>query len=355
MKVSFQFVRNSALSQDSSSGDTEPIINSVESSSIESAINLMNVYIGKELNLSHCKVIVFSEEYAKSGISSTINTLVNNIQIRPSTNVIVSKCSADYYIANSSSTLESLVTRYYDIFPNSSNYTGYTANVTIGEFFNKMIGSTSQSTAILGGINTTKNTNVSKNDAETISNKSSISGERGNENIGLAVFNGDTLVGELNALETLCHLINTNDISSFNISIPNPNDISKKIDLSITPKKKTKVSIDIQNGSPYIFLNINLEGVILSVDDNIDYLEKSNLDLISSYANNYLKSSMSNYLYKTSKILKTDIDSFGKFATSKFLTEKDWYNYDWLNCYQDAFFDINIDTKIKSSQLLTET
>lgn len=355
MKVSFQFVRNSALSQDSSSGDTEPIINSVESSSIESAINLMNIYIGKELNLSHCKVIVFSEEYAKSGISSTINTLINNTQIRPSTNVIISKCSADYYIANSSSTLESLVTRYYDIFPNSSNYTGYTANVTIGEFFNKMIGSTSQSTAILGGINTTKNTNISKNDAETISNKSSISGERGNENIGLAVFNGDKLIGELNALETLCHLIITNDISSFNISVPNPNDINKKIDLYITPKKETKISVNVKDGSPYISLNIHLDGVILTIDDNVNYLEKSNLNLISSYANSYLKSSMSNYLYKTSKVLKSDIDSFGKFACSKFLTENDWYNYDWLNSYQDAFFDINIDTKIKSSQLLTET
>ena len=32
------------------------------------------------------------------------------------------------------------------------------------------------------------------------------------ESMGLAVFRGDKLVGELNNIETLCHLIITNDL-----------------------------------------------------------------------------------------------------------------------------------------------
>ena len=208
---------------------------------------------------------------------------------------------------------------------------------------------------ILGGANNGENTNNSKNDSDAISNESSILGKRGTENIGLAVFYGDKLVGELNAMETLCHLINTNDVSTFIISIPDPNDNTKNIDLSITPKKKTKTSVDVSNGSPYISVDISLEGHVLTIDDNVDYLDEDNLNTLASYANSYLESNISNYLYKTSKELKSDIDAFGKYAVSAFLTENDWINYDWINNYKDAFFNVNVNTDIKSSLLLTET
>ena len=91
LKVSFQIAKPSSASQGSSTQDETSIINTVETSSIYTAINLMNSYIGKELNLSHCKLVVFSEEVATNGISNEIYTLINDVQIRPSTNIIVSK------------------------------------------------------------------------------------------------------------------------------------------------------------------------------------------------------------------------------------------------------------------------
>ena len=66
MEVTFQF---STAAPSSESGSTEKapvIIHTVDSSSLTNAFNLMNSYMGKEINLSHCKVIVFSEEFAKS-------------------------------------------------------------------------------------------------------------------------------------------------------------------------------------------------------------------------------------------------------------------------------------------------
>ena len=355
MKVSFQFTKNSSLSSSSSSSeDSTFVVNTVDSSSIDTAINLMNIYVGKELNLAHCKVIIFSEEFAKNGLSSEIYTLINNTQLRPSTNVIISRCEANYYIENSKPSLEKLVTRYYDIFPNSSKYTGYTANVTIGDFFNKMISNTSQSTAILGGENKENDIN-SKNDANAISGESSIIGKRGTENIGLAIFNGDKLIGELNAIETLCHLLTTNDVSIFLISIPNPNDPTKSIDLSVCPRKKSKISVDIKNGTPYISLDVYLTAAVMTVDNNVDYLNDANLKSLSSHANSYMESNISNYLYKTSKELKCDIDDFGRKAITNFLTEDDWKNYNWLDTYKDAFFNVHVDTIVESNQLLTET
>lgn len=69
MKVSVQFTKNASLSSSSSSGSSESsnniILISGEADSIFSAINLLNSYVGKEINLSHCSLFIFSEEFAK--------------------------------------------------------------------------------------------------------------------------------------------------------------------------------------------------------------------------------------------------------------------------------------------------
>ena len=68
MKVSAQFTKTASVSPGSgtSAEDIDNIVLvSGEADSIFSAINLLNSYIGKEINLSHCSLIIFSEEFAK--------------------------------------------------------------------------------------------------------------------------------------------------------------------------------------------------------------------------------------------------------------------------------------------------
>lgn len=68
MKISAQFTKSTAISPGSSGSsedDSNIVLVSGEADSIFSCLNLLNTYIGKELNLAHCSVIVFSEEFAK--------------------------------------------------------------------------------------------------------------------------------------------------------------------------------------------------------------------------------------------------------------------------------------------------
>ena len=60
-------------------------------------------------------------------------------------------------------------------------------------------------------------------------------------------------------------------------------------------------------------------------------------------------------MYKTSKDFKSDINGFGKFALKNFITIQDFDQYNWLDNYQNAFFDVEVDTSIKSGMLITET
>lgn len=359
LRVSFQFTNSSSVSETGTSEQSPSIVYSIDASSISSAINQMNAYVGKELSFSHCKLIAISEGLANQGISDEIYTLTNDIQIRPTTNIVITKCTAKVYIENSKPLFENLLTKYYEVFSNSSKYTGFTVNATIGDFFNSLVCKSCEPYAILGGLNSENSSDSSsinsEKDVSGKSNESNIQGELGTENIGVAVFKHDQIIGELNSIETMCFLATRNNVDGFLISVPDPNKEGGILDIYLTPISNTTVDVKIVNGSPYIKLNYRFSGKIESASENINYSDNNFLNEVSSACNNYLESIFSDYLYKTAKTFKSDINGFGQEAKRNFLTLNDFEDYNWEEKYRDSFFDINVDTSIKSSLLLTNT
>lgn len=360
-KISFQFTKPTSSSGEGSTENNTPIINTVETSSISSAVNLMNSYVGKELNMSHCKLIVFSEKVAIQGISDDIYTLVNNIQIRPSSNIVITKTEAKYYLENSKPSLENLFTTYYEIFPSSSEYTGYLSNITIGNFFDALISKTSSPCAILGGTISTSENDLNtyvpsspENSGNIKSNETSIVGKRGSENIGLAVFNNDKLIGELTAIETVCYSILNNSVNGFLITIKDPENTDKYLDIYLLNHNTPKIKVDIINQTPYISIDLNFSGKVYSVNEDSNYLNSDILNNISESVNSYMTSQINNYLYKTSNEFKSDINGFGKYALSSFSTTQDLDNYDWLSNYQNSFFNVTVNSNISSGFLITD-
>lgn len=161
------------------------------------------------------------------------------------------------------------------------------------------------------------------------------------------------LFGELTAIETLCHSIIISEMEECIISIPSPFDADSIIDLYVTLDQNTKNDVKFVNGSPYITSKIYLNAKILSSEKNSNYFEENNLKLIQEYASSYMKSQFENYLYKTSKDYGTDIDMFGRHAVKYFTTWDEWIQYNWLQNYQNAFFDINLNFDVISSYLIS--
>lgn len=128
---------------------------------------------------------------------------MNNVQIRPDCNIIISRCSAEYFLNNSKPTLEKISARYYEVAPSSSDYTGYTEDITLSQFFSDYASTYSQCYGILGGVNSksTQSPNPyesgTQKDSNNKANETLITGKPTIENMGLAVFRDDKLVGEL--------------------------------------------------------------------------------------------------------------------------------------------------------------
>ncbi len=361
LKLSMQIaILNSSneKSSGSSSNDSSTVL-SVECSSIDSGISLINSYISKKVNLSHCKAIVFSEKLAYSGLSDVLYTLVNNIEIRPDCNVIVSKCDAYDFLNNSHPIFESSPANYYELISNSSEYAGYVADLYLSDFYGSVLDSTSQACAILGGINTPEShapSNISSSslDGNYMAGQTPIKSNNKIENMGLAVFVGDKLVGELDNIETLCHLIITNELESATITVPNPFTFDSTISVYINLNKPTVNTLTFVNNFPFITCNIDITGDILSLDRSVNLSNEYDIAMLNSYVNIYLQNAVLEYLYKTSKNFKSDIAGFGKYAIPKYLTWNDWLGSDWLNNYQNAFFKVSVNTNLQGSYLFNK-
>lgn len=352
LKLSFQISALGSSSGESGKAQSDnPKVNTVECSSLENGINIMNSYLSKDLNLAHCKMIVFSEELASMDISRHIYTLVNNEQIRSDANILISRCSAEYFLNNSKPVLESLAARYYETVPLSSEYTGYTQNVTLKQFFIKLSCKCQNPVSILGDVNSSESqsqfsdlSNLEKDSSYKAGQTNINHSSKEVETIGLAVFKNESLVGELTAFETLCHLMVTNQINRAQLTIPNPFVQNESVTLLLKPNNFKK-DVKLVNNTPYISVSPSFEANIITSTKLSPNLSQDEISMLEQSAVSFLNSKISDYLYKTSKQFKSDIDEFGKDAAKYFLYTKDWEDFNWNNAYENAFF--NIDSKIR--------
>ena len=357
LKLSFQFATPSSDSGSSGSSDSDTTTTTVECSSISSGFNLMNSYISKKLNLSHCKVIIFSEELAAMGITEEVQTLINKIQIRPDSSIIISKCSASDFIENAKPNLMTLIARYYEIVVTSGKYTGYYYNSTLENFYSSLEESLVEATAMLGGTNVEqlhyidKDINYIDIDSSYIAGTSLVEDENLIQLMGTAVFKDGKLVGELNGQETISHLIVTNKLDQCIINIPDPFSSDNLISVSIS-LNNTNNKVEFVNNAPYIMVDTSIEAYILTYSDSSNYGTEEALGIIEKYINSYLATHISSYLYKTAKEFNSDIAGFGKKVISKYTNINKWNESNWSNNYKNAFFHVNVSTDLEGSTLM---
>ncbi len=367
LKISFQINMPSSSSSsssgegssDNSSSDDTSVINTVECNSFDVGVSLLNSYLSKKVNMSHCKYLIFSEELASSGIGDYIYSLKNNIEIRPSCNVLISKCSANYFLQNSKPVLNEVATKYFGLETSSEKNTSYTEAVTLKDFFCDLSDTFGNPYAILGSINGISSNNVGNNnqsldDQSYVAKEIDEGSQKNIENLGLAIFKEDKLIGELSGLETIMHLLICNNFQNATVNIPSPFSDSDYISLYIY-SGKSKNSVKIVNGTPYIQCNVSLKMRLLTSSQSSNYMTEENKRLIEEYTNSYFAAHINEYLYKTSKELNSDVCSFGQYAISNFLTWDDWTDYNWLDKYQESFFSPSVNSRLTSSYLLMET
>lgn len=333
IKFSLQIPSSGSSSSESSSSAQASSyqLYSVEGETIDECISILNNYLNKKINFSHCSALILSEEIAQKGIEPFINTLTNNTELRHSCEIIISSTTALDVLEKVANSGEVFSARLFDYLSTSSQYTGYTIQSTFGDFFQALDNDYYNPSCIYASVsNDTVQTN------------------------GIAIFNKATMIGHIDVSNSISHLIVTNDLDTCTITIDNPFEENEKLDLDVSLYKNTEIKIDVINGSPLITLTIYPEGTIRSSGSIFNYIDNNNITSVEHATTNYLEKIIKDYLYTITKKYNSDIVGFKGIYQSTFPTKEEFDKVHWDEIFQDSYFKINIKTKINSSNLFNK-
>lgn len=334
LKISIQTSSSSSDGFSDSTGSSQSSgysIYSAKASTIDEGINILNNYLNKPINLTHCSALIISEELAKQGVQTFINTLSNNTELRHSCHIIISSSTAYDVMEKVSNSGEVFSARLYDYLTTTSNYTGFSNDSTFGDFFQALDNHFYQPTA---GYTLVSNDTI--------------------QSYGIAIFKDEFMLDTLSVSDSISHLIVTNKLDNCIITTENPFRTSENMDISITLYKNTDIDIDLINGTPLISITIYPEGIIQSSGSNFNYINNENIKVVENTVNDYFNNILKNYLYSITKTYNSDIVGFKEIFQSKFLTKEEFDKIHWDEIFKDSFFDITVKSKVNSSNLFNE-
>jgi len=333
----------------------------LECPSVYSGLNMVNNFVGKQVNLSHAKVIVFSEELAKDGRAAMLaREISRGREFRPTMIIAVSECSPEEYLKSIKPKQETDPAKYYELKFRSYKYTGFTANTQL-HFFNSCLGSYGiQPVATLvgvGGIEDTDDFSIENSTALSKGRTMALEGDyiAGNlpkvgdikgEAMGLVVFNGPHLAGKLDGEETCMYLIAIGEFNNNYTTFIDPKRDDLYVVVRLSQSRKPEYDVKMVGDIPEIGLSLKLECDLLSVQSAFNY-EDTEREVLEQWIEKSLTESMTRFLKRTAQEMNSDICGFGTKIKSKFATQKQWEEFEWLSRYKDARFNVKVDVKIR--------
>jgi Ger(x)C family germination protein len=316
----------------------------------------------------HTELLVVSEDLAKSGmLGEFLAPIIRFRQIRRSMHVFVSKDSGMDYLIALKPLVGTALSKNLQNMAKESGITGFFSHITLQNFYDQMKSTYRQPVLPLGAVSNPENL---KQEGENWENKFKTGGEyyagelpinvqNGVEIFGMAVFDGDKMVGKLTGDETRLMQMANGDFKMAFFTMQDPKKPSLIIPLDIRRLRKPSVKIKFEGDKPVIHLKVELEGDLLAIQSRINYEQPELKPVLEKAFEKQIKEDLDKLMEKA-KGLKTDIFGFGQIAAVHFLTIQEWEKYNWSNKFQNAeittevkFMIRRTGTQLRSSPIIT--
>lgn len=372
LNITYQIAVPLKISSESGkTGEENYITHTVRANSLYTGNSKVNSLTSKEINLSHVKLIVYSEELAKQDLSGHINSLISNVSIRPKTTVALCKGTAQEFLEKITPNLEASPARYYELLFESQKYTDDTIASELLDFYSNA-SALDQATTLIVLSNQKENDDKSsktKNEENMqednknldLSSKKSEDSEDSNDNnksetkfLGIATFNGGKMVGIIPEELVASHLILTSSLKEGNITVDDVEEKNKLVSIKLSQEKACKFNVNIEKNVPQITITINILAKLQSSNSTTDYLNKKNKNLLKEKIETKLEKQLTEYIQKTQE-LNSDISGIGKHVKKEYLTWKEFEKSNWNNNYQNAKIKLDVNVDLNVSRVIAHT
>ena len=357
--VSYQMAIPKGESKGEGSEDTVTITNIAPS--LAEARNLLNTEVAMQATLSHTKIIVIGEDLARKGLDKMLGPFMRYREYRGSVFVVVTKGTAKNFFEKNKPAFVTSMSKYYEQKISNGQETGYYLNTTLHQYYTRLKSKSGQPFMTLVGINPKSGEgpiSTSKAPGEKINgyNAGDIPRQGGNavDFAGVALFDGDKMVGTLSTTETRMLAMLLGIYQSGFYVVDDPLDPTSAVNVTMRLGSKPKISVTIVEGKPIINVAILLEGEITSITSGINYELGSNLTLLEEKINNLQQQQMVNVIKRTQE-LHTDVAGFGYYLRPAFQSNKEFEDYNWNDKYSQAEVNVEIKTQIRRTGLMIRT
>ena len=267
---------------------------SVTAPDLLTALERANSKLAKELNVAHCKIILFSEAVNASVLKTNIKNINNHSQFSPDTLIAMCQENVADFMDSISSPFEKNPARYYNMYF-KKDFSLLSFNTKISEF---------EKNSALAIPLLTKN-NVSK--AVILNDYTNVITLSEEETFALNIIKGNFKKG----------FVTVNDDTSVDLhSAGSP-----------------EIAVNVKEPYPIFKIQLNLHGKTYSNTSNQTDAEKATKE--------YIKKICFDLLTKTATY-NIDAADLIRHSRSKFLTLKSYENYNWKDKFTHSVFKINI-------------
>lgn len=305
-------------------------VTAMEGDTIFDALQLINTYIGRRLNLSHTKAVVVGMDTAEQGIRVYLEALARNRETRPVTSLLVSEVPAGKFIRALKPRLDPDPGKYMEELVGERRFTAFYERSLIHDFLVALDAPGDAPMAIRA----------------TLTGE----GEQRGYDIELGggvVFSGDRAVGTLDGhkMQVVAMLRGTFDRAL--LTFPPPVAGEGPVSLVIRQGMPPRVTVEPRRVPPRIRVQLSLEADILAAGPGQANGGQAYLMQIQEHAARALEERASDVIGQVQDEFAEDIFGFGRHAQSQFLTWSQWRDWRWRERFPETVVEVEVSLEIR--------
>ncbi|MFD1738974.1 Ger(x)C family spore germination protein [Bacillus salitolerans] len=327
----------------------EAVVITIRAPDILSARDLANTSETRRLNYYHTKAIIIGEELARSNeFLNLVSSIQRERQVRGEMTIMVSKERAAEYLRKSQSALEASPHKFYDFMERRWKKNALVPDSTMQTFFH---GIEADKGGILASYTTTERskTNKAGNEDEYLPGQVDIEGGTEIQLIGAAVFQDGKMVSTLTGEETRFALMFRPDIDPEQMifTYVDPLDPDHRIVIK-GYTLGTDIDVDLKDSIPKLHVTIDMEVRILSIPSMVNYVEDIEKQrLLKEHIESELERKGMNLVKKSQEEIKGDPFYWALAVRKKFLTIKEFEDFNWREKYPISHISLTYDVNIR--------
>lgn len=303
------------------------------------ALRRITLETPRKVYLSHLRLLVLGEEFAKDGIGKALDFFSRDHEMRTDYFILVAKDIKAEKLLNILTPVEQIpANKMYESLEMSAKAWASTYHVQLDELISSLIGEGKN--PVLTGVIVKGNPEIGME----IENLQRVDPPATVQIRYIAGFDKDRLVGWLNEHESIGYNYIMNHVSSTVITITCPKGGKLAIELI---RSKAKIKGKVENGEAKIDIEVWTEGNVGDVECVIDLSENQSIYSLETKVEEKIKEQMEAAIKAAQKNLKSDIFGFGEAIHR--VNPKVWRKIkdDWNKEFQDLEVDIQVTARIR--------